>query len=358
MGGGTHLADNFLATDAQGSTITFRSTESGGIHTPHRIIDSITDPVSITGAIELAAGSAIIGAVDFNTGLLSGNEHIGAVEIDQPLPVGANVIGETITRNTLNTTASGTIDAVNENVEIACDGAGMVGVELLGTSVQTVVYEATIDGTTWFAVNALVSTGTSISQSTTFPTRAAFLLPAAYKKVRVRTSAYTSGSIVATLTANSATNIVTLGTSGATIGALAAGSAVIGALAAGSNLIGQVNVAPRTTGGCTMYHRKATGDTNLVSIKGSAGQIYGLHVVNRAGAERFVKLYNKASAPVLLSDVPVIVIPLRAGETAVISEINGMAFSAGIAMAITGGIGDTDTTALTANDVVLNLRYT
>jgi hypothetical protein len=59
----------------------------------------------------------------------------------------------------------------------------------------------------------------------------------------------------------------------------------------------------------------------------------------------FFKLYNKASAPVVASDVPVITIPMAANST-VAYEYGpmGLRFGTGIAWACTGAIGDTDAT--------------
>lgn len=344
------MPDNFLATDAQGSYLTFRSTESGGIHTPHRIIESVLNPIQITGPVVLGAGSAIVGAVDFNTGLLAGTEHIGSVTIDTSLPAGANTIGTVLYGNSSNTTATGTLTALNNTVEISCEGAGMVGVDLTGTSVQTVVFEATVDNTNWFPVNALGSAGTSIASISAFPSRAAFLMPAGYRKVRVRTSAFTSGSVTATLTANSATNVVTLGTSGATIGNVG--------IVAGSALMGLVNLAPRTTGGCLMHHVVSAASNNAAVIKGSAGQIYSVHATNHTASWKFVKFYNKATAPTVGTDTPVMVLGVPPNGFAEMEEVHGAACAAGIGIAIVTGAANSDNTAVALNDVIVSTRYT
>jgi hypothetical protein len=119
-----------------------------------------------------------------------------------------------------------------------------------------------------------------------------------------------------------------------------------------------VGLVPMASGGLTSYHLKAAATTNTNSVKASAGQLYGGVAFNSSGSTKFLKLYDKASAPVLASDVPKFVFPLKAGESTPISfGGHGAAFGTGIALAITGAVGDADTTALSANDVILNLGY-
>lgn len=119
----------------------------------------------------------------------------------------------------------------------------------------------------------------------------------------------------------------------------------------------EVKLEPATSGGCDAYHRKATADTNLAAIKASAGQVYAIEVFNFKAATIFVKFYNKATAPVLASDVPILVIPFFQLWARSVEFVNGVQFTTGIAIAITAGIGDTDATALALNDCILNVLY-
>lgn len=118
-----------------------------------------------------------------------------------------------------------------------------------------------------------------------------------------------------------------------------------------------VNPTPATSGGCLAYHRKATADTNTAVIKASAGQVYGIELFNFKAATVYLKFYDKATTPNLASDVPVLVIPWFQLWARTVDLPLGVQFSTGIAIAITAGIGDTDTTALAANDCVLNVLY-
>lgn len=135
------------------------------------------------------------------------------------------------------------------------------------------------------------------------------------------------------------------------------GDVDIASIAAGTTTIGDVGIKPRTTGGFSVHRRLGTADTNLATVKASAGQLFGWYIYNDGATEAYIKVYNKASNPVLASDTPVLTLPIPAGAAAnVFSEI-GIAFATGIALAATGAIGDTDTTALAADQVVINLLY-
>jgi hypothetical protein len=46
-----------------------------------------------------------------------------------------------------------------------------------------------------------------------------------------------------------------------------------------------------------------------------------------------------------------------AGAGSNVEFTNGIAFSSGIGITVTGAVGDTDTTAIAANEVILNLLY-
>lgn len=102
----------------------------------------------------------------------------------------------------------------------------------------------------------------------------------------------------------------------------------------------------------------AAASTNLTSVKTSAGQIYALTLTNMSGGIRYLKLYNKASAPVSASDVPVFTIPIAATSMLVLEfGTLGLRFTTGIAYAMTAGLADTDATALSAGDLKLMLSY-
>lgn len=136
-------------------------------------------------------------------------------------------------------------------------------------------------------------------------------------------------------------------------------SELVAALPAGTNTVGSVSLVPITSGGVSIYKNIDVNATGQV-VKGSAGQVYTIAVQNSFSAERYLKLYNKATAPVVGTDVPVmtIMIPRLANSGQVNVEIpQGAAFSNGIGVAATTAVADNDTGNPSANNVILSLFY-
>lgn len=118
--------------------------------------------------------------------------------------------------------------------------------------------------------------------------------------------------------------------------------------------------AAQATGGATPYKLVSAATTNATSVKGSAGTVYGIQAGNITSTPVYLKLYNKATSPTVGTDTPVktLLIPGNtsgAGSNVAVSV--GTNFSTGIALAITANMADTDTTAVGAADVVVNLDY-
>lgn len=103
----------------------------------------------------------------------------------------------------------------------------------------------------------------------------------------------------------------------------------------------------------TAYALSTAASTNTGFIKASAGSLFEMSVFNVTGATVYVKIYNKASAPTLASDVPVFTIPVAAGAFSNFSFGHlGKRFSTGMAIAVTGAAAHTDTTAVGAGALV------
>lgn len=129
-----------------------------------------------------------------------------------------------------------------------------------------------------------------------------------------------------------------------------------------TGIIGSVSLNPDRlndpTGQPYTHVRVASAaTTNATSVKATPGRVYGIALANTSAAAKFVKLYNKASAPTVGTDTPVHTIALAAGQRVDLSWPVGMPFSTGIAYAITGAVADSDTTAVAANDVHGGLLY-
>jgi len=128
------------------------------------------------------------------------------------------------------------------------------------------------------------------------------------------------------------------------------------AIPIGTNSIGTVGL-DNTGTGYSISRVLAAASTNATSVKASAGRVHGWYLFNASASAKYFKLYNKASAPTVGSDTPVLTIPIPAGAGANVEFVKGIAFATGIAFALTGALADNDTTALSANDVVVNLLY-
>lgn len=121
-------------------------------------------------------------------------------------------------------------------------------------------------------------------------------------------------------------------------------------------------VAPyaHTAGGATPYKLNSAASTNATSVKASAGQIYSIACMNTNASARYLKLYNKASAPTVGTDTPVQVYTIpgnTAGSGMTITFPVGLSFGTGIAFALTTGAADSDTGAVAANEIIVNLSY-
>jgi len=120
-------------------------------------------------------------------------------------------------------------------------------------------------------------------------------------------------------------------------------------------------VAPRTSGGLSMhsYLSDGVGDDEQV-IKASAGQLYGLTVTNTNAAVRYIKVYNDSTDPDVTTDTPVLRIAVpgdAAGAGVNLKWEHGLEFTTGIAYVLVTGVADTDSTAVAANEIIVNAYY-
>lgn len=117
----------------------------------------------------------------------------------------------------------------------------------------------------------------------------------------------------------------------------------------------RVFLSPTRAGGCSIY-RNLDAQTTGAMVKAAPGQLYGWQIKNAAAAVRFVKIYNKATAPTG-ADTPLLTIGLAAGGDSVLFLPQGARFSAGISIRGTQLVADADATAPAANDIVVNLFW-
>jgi hypothetical protein len=109
------------------------------------------------------------------------------------------------------------------------------------------------------------------------------------------------------------------------------------------------------------FRRVSTADTNAAIIKAEGGTVHAIQASNVNAAVRYLKLYDKATAPTVGTDVPVWQCALQGGATGTHTEISfpegGLVFDAGISMALTTEATDAGTTGVSASEHVICVGY-
>jgi len=114
----------------------------------------------------------------------------------------------------------------------------------------------------------------------------------------------------------------------------------------------------------TPYILNSLATTNGALILTGTSGLHAFYASNIGATTAFVKLYNKATAPTVGTDVPAMVIPVPPDAVTGIGIAtlpighNGFRFALGLGIAITGGVADSDTTAVAAGQVKVILSRT
>jgi hypothetical protein len=140
-------------------------------------------------------------------------------------------------------------------------------------------------------------------------------------------------------------------------------------LMSGGTLTTLATVSNVTTAGtpavpATPYFVNSEATTNGALILTGTSGLSALWATNTGAGAAFVKLYNKATAPTVGTDVPEMIIPVPAavggvpGTATLPMGFNSFRFPLGLGIAITGAVADTDTTAVAAGQVKVKLSRT
>ena len=212
-------------------------------------------------------------------------------------------------------------------------------------SVGTFVFEASIDSTngvdgTWFSIRAVRSNANTIeTQIATLGLVAGAGLTYsweasvnAYQWMRLRCSVATTASSIATWTIRR--------------GSYATEPIPAAQASATQPVSGNVVAAP-TSG--FVYALTTAATTNAVIARNVIASLYVITASNPTTTAAYLKLYSKATAPTVGTDAPLITLPIPAGTTQTLNlGAIGQRFGLGIALAVTGGMAATDTTASVA----------
>ena len=94
----------------------------------------------------------------------------------------------------------------------------------------------------------------------------------------------------------------------------------------------------------------ALATTNIALISASARGLHVLRGQNKKAAAVFIRLYDKATAPVPASDTPIATFECTASAPFDL-DFKGYPLVNGLGIVMTGAAGNTDTTALSAGDI-------
>jgi hypothetical protein len=125
-----------------------------------------------------------------------------------------------------------------------------------------------------------------------------------------------------------------------------------------------VTASGTPTAPATPYILNSAATTNGALVLTGTSGLHAFYATNIGNSAAFVKLYNKATAPTVGTDVPAMVIPVPSMHSGIpgVANLaighNGFRFALGLGIAITGGEADNDTTAVAAGQVKVMLSRT
>ena len=212
-----------------------------------------------------------------------------------------------------------------------------ISLQLTGTWIGTVSFQGSNDGGTFFPIVTSNPSGGLANGETSTTVNRLIKVPTVYKFVRIRITDYTSGIVEG----------VAFGHRDENSSGLIAAIGPVTLNAETTKKIGNVGIIQ---GSDPDYEKIiSTTTTNATAVSGVPVNVSILHLVNTGDGVRFVKLYNKASAPTVGTDVPLITIGIPAVQNSsfMLPALQGINFSIGLSYAITLGAADSDTTALT-----------
>ena len=110
------------------------------------------------------------------------------------------------------------------------------------------------------------------------------------------------------------------------------------------------------------HFKSSANSTNATSVKASAGTVFNMIIHNThggsgSGSSITIRFYDKATAPTVGTDVPIIIIHVGSGTSKEVNFTSGITFTNGIAYALTAGDSLLDATAVDADGVQVYIGY-
>ncbi len=113
--------------------------------------------------------------------------------------------------------------------------------------------------------------------------------------------------------------------------------------------------------GANPFSLISAASTNATNVKSSPGKIFMISATNRNANPRYLKLYNKATAPTVGTDAPVFTFMIPGNSSGTGTNVAvpavGLRFSAGISFALTTEPEASGATGVAALEVIVNLGY-
>lgn len=109
--------------------------------------------------------------------------------------------------------------------------------------------------------------------------------------------------------------------------------------------------------GLTRYSVIVSSGTNSTLISSAARQVYKIEAFSNSSAIGYLKLYNLSSAPTAGSSLVAARFMVSQPGFITTTDIGEATFTTGLSYTFTGGIADSDTTAVSASQFILNILY-
>lgn len=401
------MSNNIQVRDATGATLAMRTVVQGGVHTPvHRVdgYDSQDDMLkvkSVQKKFRDSFGGVALDAAKWDSSLGTGTTLTvsgGVLTLGSGATAGAEVsvtskeifsvpfrvsIGFTLSQRIANQTflveaisvdpVTGIPDGlhtaallfdgtVSTNGKYRVQNSGLTALDSAATTFPTTasagLYEIEpFADECWFHGGTLDSTN---GRANSYRRHQQIPDPNAFYKIRLR---WLNGGTAPASNTNAVVQFVACQDYAELTAEITAGRGQsVAGQGVGVNVITlptvTASISPATTLGYSIVNKLiAAATTNATSVKAGATNIGWISAHNLSASVRYLKVYNKASAPTVGTDVPVQVIPLRPNSEVVFAPFAGLRLATGFALAITGGLADNDTTAIGANEVVVNWGY-
>jgi hypothetical protein len=115
--------------------------------------------------------------------------------------------------------------------------------------------------------------------------------------------------------------------------------------------------ATATQDGVTWTYVNSAANTNATNVKASAGKVYHISATNVNASVRYLRLYNASSAPTVGTTTTFAKYAIPAGGGLTVNIPGGINFSTGIGLSLTTGAADSDTGAVAANEIFVNIGW-